>query len=110
MSASNVWFVALRTDLLIDFAHHTVRADHDGSAIPVHCSLVIRLPNAARLQKFRIRVGEQINCEGKLIAEVLMRSDVVLTHAVPTPASSKSLLLAVKDCPWIVQPGVSSLG
>ena len=105
------FLVSLRVHFFVNLSHHALGIDHEAGAIPVLISVPFALSDAARLEQIGLGVGQQIDGKAELVAEVLVRSGIVLAYAENAmPAASKSDLPAVKDFPWFVEPGVLSLG
>ena len=69
--------VAFGVHLFINLLQLTFGIDHKRSAVPVHRSLVFALADARGIQQFMIRIGQQVDREGKLVAEILVRLDIV---------------------------------
>src|ERR1019366_1764 len=70
-------FMALRVNARVHLAKDALRVDHERRPVPVERSLVVALRDAQRLEENGLRIGEELDRERELRAEVLVRRDVV---------------------------------
>jgi len=67
--------------LVVSFTQVPTWIDHEAGAVPVHRAFIFTLVNARGFQQFVIRIRQQVDCETKLVAETLMRRDVIFADA-----------------------------
>ena len=63
---------------------------------PVRRTFVLALPDARGRKQFMIWISEQINRERELVAEVLVRLNIICTHADDGSVRIIELLLEAK--------------
>src|ERR1700678_4307817 len=72
--------VSVGLHLLVHLTKSASRVDDERGAIPVHRALVVALIDTERPEELMLRVGEQVDREGELLAEALVRRHVVFAQ------------------------------
>src|ERR1019366_5379455 len=89
--------VALRIHFFVNLAQVALRVDHEAGAVPVLGPIMICLPDARGFEQLGVGIGEQIDREGELVAEVLVRGDVVRADADHLDSSRVEIGLARRE-------------
>ena len=79
-----VFFLALVTlgiDSFVCLSQVPIWINHEAGAIPVHRALVFTLANAGRTEQLVIGIRQEVYSETKLVAEVLVRRNIVFANA-----------------------------
>lgn len=76
----------LRLHFLVHLAEYAGRVDDEAGSVPIHRAFVLALADVASFQKLGLAVSEEIDGETELVAEALVRGDVVLAGADHTDA------------------------
>jgi len=89
--------VALRIYFRIDLAHGALGIDHEAGALPELHAVPFGLPNSTSADEFSLGVGEQIDREAEFVAEILVRSDIVLANSHHTDSGRIELRLGGRE-------------
>ena len=73
--------MAFRVHLLINLSQRTFGIDHERGAVPIHRPFVFALAYTRCIQQFMILIGQQVDREEELVAEILMRLDIISADA-----------------------------
>src|SRR5579883_1721012 len=63
----------------VDLADNPFRINYKGCAIPIHRTFVVALTNAACFEQSSIGISQQVDRKRELVAEILVRFNIVLT-------------------------------